>query len=43
MSNDTFKIVRDQLRALVQRSRTLMIGMSAQDVNIQIFLLRSER
>jgi hypothetical protein len=35
MSDNTFKIVRDQLRALVQRSRTLMIGMSAQDVNIQ--------
>jgi hypothetical protein len=35
MSNGTFKIVRDQLQALVQRSRTLMIGMSAQDKNIQ--------
>ncbi|AMV41753.1 SIR2 family protein [Paraburkholderia caribensis] len=34
-SNETFKIVRDQLRALVQRSRTLMIGMSAQDENIK--------
>jgi hypothetical protein len=34
-SNDTFKIVRDQLSALVQRSRTLMIGMSAQDENIK--------
>lgn len=34
-SNDTFKIVRDQLGALVQRSRTLMIGMSAQDENIK--------
>ena len=35
MSNVTFKIVRDQLQALAQRSRTLMIGMSAQDKNIQ--------
>ncbi|MER9349801.1 SIR2 family protein [Mesorhizobium sp. M0227] len=35
MSNGTFKIVRDQLQALAQRSRTLMIGMSAQDKNIQ--------
>lgn len=34
-SNETFKIVRDQLGALVQRSRTLMIGMSAQDENIK--------
>lgn len=34
-SNDTFKIVRDQLGALVQRCRTLMIGMSAQDENIK--------
>ncbi|WP_223542756.1 SIR2 family protein [Pseudomonas sp. BF-RE-26] len=35
MSNATFKIVRDQLEALIQRRRTLMIGMSAQDANIQ--------
>jgi len=35
MSNGTFRVVRDQLRALAQRSRTLMIGMSAQDKNIQ--------
>lgn len=34
-SNDTFKIVRDQLGALAQRSSTLMIGMSAQDENIK--------
>ncbi|CAN7761350.1 SIR2 family protein [Cupriavidus necator] len=34
-SNDTFKIVRDQLGALVQRRKTLMIGMSAQDENIK--------
>ena len=35
MSNATFRIVRDQLKALIQRSRTLMIGMSAQDENIK--------
>nr|WP_223217203.1 SIR2 family protein [Rhizobium cauense] len=35
MNNDTFKIVRDQLLALIQRRQTLMIGLSAQDVNIQ--------
>jgi hypothetical protein len=35
MSSGRFKIVRDQLEALIQRSRTLMIGMSAQDANIQ--------
>jgi hypothetical protein len=35
MSNDTFRIVRDQLEATIQRCRTLMIGMSAQDANIQ--------
>ncbi len=34
-TSDTFKVVRDQLGALVQRSRTLMIGMSAQDENIK--------
>ncbi len=34
-SNETFKIVRDQLGALVQVRRTLMIGMSAQDENIK--------
>ncbi|WP_413728236.1 SIR2 family protein [Sodalis sp. RH19] len=34
-SNDTFKIIRDQLSALVQTKRTLMIGMSAQDANVQ--------
>lgn len=34
-SNETFKIVRDQLGALIQRRRTLMIGMSAQDENIK--------
>jgi hypothetical protein len=35
MSTKAFKIVRDQLEALIQRSRTLMIGMSAQDENIK--------
>jgi hypothetical protein len=35
MSSPVFKIVRDQLEALIQRSRTLMIGMSAQDENIK--------
>jgi len=35
MDNTTFTIVRDQLSALIQRSRTLMIGLSAQDANIQ--------
>ena len=35
MGNDTFKIVRDQLEALIQRARTLMIGLSAQDQNIK--------
>lgn len=34
-SNGSFKIVRDQLGAVIQRSRTLMIGMSAQDENIK--------
>ncbi|MRW87533.1 SIR2 family protein [Pseudoduganella sp. FT26W] len=34
-SNATFKITRDQLSALVQRRKTLMIGMSAQDENIK--------
>jgi hypothetical protein len=33
--NEKFKIVRDQLHALVQKKRTLMVGMSAQDANIQ--------
>jgi hypothetical protein len=35
MDNATFTIVRDQLSALIQRTRTLMIGLSAQDANIQ--------
>lgn len=35
MSNDKFKIVRDQLEALVQRSHTLVIGLSAQDEDIK--------
>ncbi len=32
---DAFRIVREQLLALIQRQRTLMIGLSAQDANIQ--------
>jgi hypothetical protein len=35
IANDTFKVVRDQLAAVIQTSRSLMIGLSAQDVNIQ--------
>lgn len=35
MSNNTFRIVRDQLEGIIQTRRTLMIGMSAQDANIQ--------
>ncbi|NEK38216.1 SIR2 family protein [Rhizobium leguminosarum] len=35
MTNQTFAIVREQLVALIQRSRTLMIGLSAQDANIK--------
>lgn len=34
-TNDTFKIVRDQLGALIQKSRALVIGLSAQDANIK--------
>lgn len=34
-NNETFKIVRDQLGALIQVRRTLMIGMSAQDEDIK--------
>lgn len=34
-SDNRFTIVRDQLHALVQAKRTLMIGMSAQDENIK--------
>ena len=30
-----FTLMRDQLRALIARSRTLMIGLSGQDTNIQ--------
>ena len=35
MSNDTFKIVREQLEATIQTSRTLVMGLSAQDENIK--------
>ena len=34
-ADQRFKIVRDQLSAVVQAKRTLMIGMSAQDENIK--------
>lgn len=34
-ATDDFRIVREQLEALIQRQRTLMIGLSAQDANIQ--------
>ena len=34
-ADQRFKIVRDQLSAVVQTKRTLMIGMSAQDENIK--------
>ena len=35
MSSDRFKIVRDQLEAMIQTSRTMMMGLSAQDENIK--------
>lgn len=35
MSNDTFKIARDQLEAMIQTSRTIVMGLSAQDENIK--------
>lgn len=35
MHNGTFKVVRDQLTAVAQVNRTLMVGLSAQDKNIQ--------
>ncbi|NEU96929.1 SIR2 family protein [Bradyrhizobium uaiense] len=41
MASTKFKIVRDQLEALIQRSRTLMIGLSAQDTNIQNLFAQS--
>ncbi|WP_159851517.1 SIR2 family protein [Brevundimonas sp. G8] len=34
-ATDDFRIVREQLQALIQRQRTLMVGLSAQDANIQ--------
>ena len=34
-ANPTFRIVRDQISAVAQVKRTLMIGMSAQDENIK--------
>lgn len=35
LTNDNFRMVRDQLQSLLQRRRTLMIGLSAQDSNIK--------
>lgn len=35
MTNDVFKIVREQLEATIQTSRTMMLGLSAQDENIK--------
>lgn len=35
MSSPKFKIVRDQLEAMIQTSRTMMMGLSAQDENIK--------
>lgn len=39
-ASERFQIVRDQLESLIQRSRTLMIGLSAQDANIQQLFAR---
>ena len=39
-SDNRFTIVRNQLGALVQTKRTLMIGMSAQDENIKHLFAR---
>ncbi|USJ27633.1 SIR2 family protein [Ensifer adhaerens] len=36
MANPSFEKIRVQLGALLQRARTIMIGMSAQDSNIQL-------
>lgn len=41
--NERFKIVRDQLGALVQTRRTLMIGLSAQDANIKALFGEANR
>ena len=35
MHDDTFRVVRDQLKAVAQVKRSLMVGLSAQDKNIQ--------
>lgn len=35
LTNDNFKMVREQLHSLLQRRKTLMIGLSAQDSNIK--------
>lgn len=39
-ASERFRIVREQLESLIQRSRTLMIGLSAQDSNIQQLFAR---
>lgn len=41
--NEKFTIVRDQLGALVQTRRTLMIGLSAQDANIKALFGEANR
>jgi hypothetical protein len=35
INTQIFKVVRDQLEAVIQRSRAILIGLSAQDVNIK--------
>ncbi len=35
INSQTFKLVRDQLEGVIQRSRALLIGLSAQDTNIK--------
>jgi hypothetical protein len=35
INSPTFKLVREQLEAVIQRSRAILIGLSAQDVNIK--------
>ena len=35
INGDRFKLVRDQLEAMIQKKRSLVIGLSAQDANIR--------
>jgi hypothetical protein len=35
INSQTFKLVRDQLEGIIQRSRAILIGLSAQDTNIK--------